>query len=422
MRSNSTFSILFWLYSSRSKNGKAPIYARISVNGKKLSISLKRRIQIDEWDSTKQRVKNSSIHAKSTNQYLDEFYSGLFHAFQELRIEGKHITPQSVKARFMDEEVENQHFTMRDLVSYHNSNMFPKLHGNTSRLYLTSQKYIFLFLKEKLKKEDIRLDELNYKFILDFENFLHKHKPNHYQKQIGNNAVMKHVQRLRKMVSLAYRLEWIDKDPFRQFKQRLTPTNREYLGSEELKAIENLELDCKRLKTVRDLFVFSCYTGVCYTDLMLLTEDNVVMGIDKKYWIITKRQKTHNPVKIPLLKKALDLIELYKEDTRSIINNTLFPRISNQKMNAYLKEIASEAKIKKNLTFHMARHTFATTVTLTNGVPIETISKMLGHRKLTTTQIYAKVLERKVGEDMEILRSKLETSLESDLEKKSNEA
>jgi len=422
MRSNSTFSVLFWLYSSRSKNGKAPIYARISVNGKKLNISLKRRIQINEWDSNKQRVKNSSMHAKSTNQYLDEFYSGLFQSFQQLRIEGKHITPHSVKARFMDEEVENQHFTLRDLVSYHNRNMFPKLHGNTSRLYLTSQKYIFLFLKKKLKLEDIRLDELNYKFILDFENFLRKHKPNHYQKQIGNNAVMKHIQRLRKMVSLAYRLEWIDKDPFRQFKQRLTPTNREYLGAEELQAIEELELQSKRLKTVRDLFVFSCYTGVCYTDLMLLTEDNVVMGLDKKYWIITKRQKTHNPVKIPLLKKALDLIGQYKEDSRSVINNTLFPRISNQKMNAYLKEIASEAKIKKNLTFHMARHTFATTVTLTNGVPIETISKMLGHRKLTTTQIYAKVLERKVGEDMEILRNKLEIPMESSLSKKTNGA
>ncbi|NVN16814.1 tyrosine-type recombinase/integrase [Muricauda sp. HICW] len=421
MRSNFTFSVLFWLYSGRSKNGKAPIYARISVNGKKLNISLKRRIQINHWDSERQRVKNSTIDAKSINQYLDGFYSGLFHSFQQLRIEGKHITPKSVKARFLDEEVENQHFTMKDLVSYHNSNMFPKLHGNTSRLYLTSQKYIFLFLKTKLKLEDIRLDELNYKFILDFENFLRKHKPNHYQKQIGNNAVMKHIQRLRKMVSLAYRLEWIDKDPFRQFKQRLTPKNREYLGSEELQAIEELELQTKRLKTVRDLFVFSCYTGICYTDLMLLTEDNVIMGLDKKYWIITKRQKTHNPVKIPLLKKAMDLIERYKQDSRSVINNTLFPRISNQKMNAYLKEIASEAKIKKNLTFHMARHTFATTVTLTNGVPIETISKMLGHRKLTTTQIYAKVLERKVGEDMEILRSKLEVATESDLKKKANQ-
>ena len=155
---------------------------------------------------------------------------------------------------------------------------------------------------------------------------------------------------------------------------------------------------------------------------MLLTEDNVVMGLDKNYWIITKRQKTHNPVKIPLLKKALDLIGQYKEDSRSVINNTLFPRISNQKMNAYLKEIASEAKIKKNLTFHMARHTFATTVTLTNGVPIETISKMLGHRKLTTTQIYAKVLERKVSEDMEILRNKLEIPMESSLSKKTNGA
>ena len=150
MRSNSTFSVLFWLYSSRSKNGKAPIYARISVNGKKLNISLKRRIQINHWDSERQRVKNSTIDAKSINQYLDEFYSGLFQSFQQLRIEGKHITPHSVKSRFMDEEVDNQHFTMNDLVSYHNSNMFPKLHWNTSRLYLTSQKYIFLFLTKKL--------------------------------------------------------------------------------------------------------------------------------------------------------------------------------------------------------------------------------------------------------------------------------
>lgn len=422
MRSNSTFSVLYWLYASRSKNDKAPIYARLSINGQKLNISLKRRIEVSLWDSKKQRVKSTSDKAKTINLFLDEYYAGLFQSYQELRIESRHITPHSIKARFLGEEEQGRYFTLRDIIEYHNSNMFPKMHGNTSRLYITSQKYILLFLKSKLKKDDIRLDELNYKFILDFENFLRCHQPNHYQTRIGNNAVMKHIQRLRKMISLAYRLEWIDKDPFRQFKQRLTPTNRGYLSKEELEAIESLHLDCKRLQTVRDLFVFSCYTGVCYTDLMLLTEDNLVMGMDKNYWIITKRQKTHNPVKVPLLKKALDLIEKYRYDTRSIINDTLFPRISNQKMNAYLKELATEANIKKNLTFHMARHTFATTVTLANGVPIETISKMLGHRKLTTTQIYAKVLERKVSEDMELLRNKLESSNTSGATERVNEA
>ncbi|MGB5666177.1 MAG: site-specific integrase, partial [Maribacter sp.] len=144
-----------------------------------------------------------------------------------------------------------------------------------------------------------------------------------------------------------------------------------------------------------------------YTDLMLLNKENLVLGMDT-YWIITKRQKNGNPVKIPLLRKALDLIRRYMTDKRSVNNNTLFPRISNQKMNAYLKEIALLAGIQKNLTFHMARHTFATTVTLTNGVPIETISKMLGHTRLATTQIYAKVVERKVYDDMQMLREKLE--------------
>jgi site-specific recombinase XerD len=147
---------------------------------------------------------------------------------------------------------------------------------------------------------------------------------------------------------------------------------------------------------------------------MLLTNESLKLGIDNNYWIITKRQKTRNAVKIPLLTKAFNLIELYQNDNRTLITNTLFPKISNQKINAYLKEIAELSGIQKNVTFHMARHTFATTVTLTNGVPIETISKMLGHRKLTTTQIYAKVLEKKVCDDMQVLRQKLEKNVKTE--------
>jgi integrase/recombinase XerD len=253
----------------------------------------------------------------------------------------------------------------------------------------------------------MELMELDYRFIPSFENFLRSHKPRHYQKQIGNNAVMKHIQRLRKMITLAYHMEWINNDPFRKFKQKLIPTHRGYLTDKELEILEELAINIRRLNTVRDLFVFSCYTGISYTDIMLLTKESLVLGMDT-YWIVSKRQKNGNPVKIPLLKKALDLIKRYMTDKRSLVNNTLFPRISNQKMNAHLKEIVPLAGIQKNLTFHMARHTFATTVTLTNGVPIETISKMLGHTRLATTQIYAKVVERKVYDDMQMLRGKLE--------------
>lgn len=407
MRSTTTFSILFWIYAKRTKNNLAPLYARITVDGKKLNISLKRRIDINLWNPQKQKVKGTGKYSRGLNQYLDEVHSKLFQCYQELRADDSRITPQVIKSKFLGDEKVG-HYTLKDIIEYHNNKMFHKLQYNTSRLYLISQKYILLFLKREYKVDDIELADLDYQFILNFENFLRGHKPNHYQKKIGNNAVMNHIQRLRKMITLAYNIEWIDKDPFRKFKQKLVPTHRGFLTAKELKDLEELKVESERLKVVKDMFIFSCYTGISYADLMLLTKKSVVLGLDNSYWIITQRQKTGNAIKIPLLSKALDLIKRYMNDKRSMINGTLFPKISNQKLNAYLKEIAEPAGIQKNLTFHMARHTFATTVTLTNGVPIETISKMLGHTKLATTQIYAKVIERKVSDDMQMLREKLE--------------
>ena len=407
MRTTTTFSILFWTYNSRIKNNLAPVYARITVNKKQLNMSLKRRVHILHWCPEKQRVRGNSPEASAMNQYLDEDYAQLFQCFQELRTMGVTITPEAVKDRFYGNET-TKVYTMQDIIEYHNSTLFAKLNGNTSRLYLTSQKYILEFLQKKYKRSDIPLQELDYQFVLNFESFLCAYTPRHYQKRIGNNAVMKHIQRLRKMVTLAYHIEWIDSDPFRKYKQRMVPTERGFLTASELARIEALKMDSLRLVTVRDLFVFSCYTGISYTDLMTLNAKSIREGMDGELWIIIKRQKTGNSVKVPLLNKARTIIDRYSDDTRSLFNNTLFPRISNQKMNAYLKEIAALAQIEKNLTFHMARHTFATTITMSNGVPIETISKMLGHHKLSTTQIYARVVERKVSEDMRALRIILE--------------
>ena len=226
-----------------------------------------------------------------------------------------------------------------------------------------------------------------------------------------NNTVMKHIQRLRKMVTLAYKMEWIDKDPFIKFKPTYIKNEREFLSENELQTIIEKEFEIERLELVKDLFVFSCYTGLSYIDVMNLNEDNITFGIDGGKWIITNRQKTHNKVKIPLLLIAEELIEKYKGHIKTKKTKSLFPNISNQKLNSYLKEIADLCKIKKNLTFHIARHTFATTITLSNGVPIETVSKLLGHTKIATTQIYAKVIERKVSDDMKLLNDRLkETS------------
>jgi site-specific recombinase XerD len=161
------------------------------------------------------------------------------------------------------------------------------------------------------------------------------------------------------------------------------------------------------LNFVKDLFVFSSYTGISFIDMNQLTRDNIIKGIDGNDWIITKRQKTKTPVKIPLLDKAKELIHKYEDMPRVIATNSLLPVFSNQRINSYLKETADICGIKKNLTFHMAIHTFSTTITLSNGVPIETVSKLLGHTKIATTQIYARVIERKVGEGMNTLSLKL---------------
>jgi len=199
-------------------------------------------------------------------------------------------------------------------------------------------------------------------------------------------------------------LGWIERDPFINFKSKFIKTERGFLSLKELEEIENKLFTIPRLQLVKDLFVFSCYTSLSYIDVIHLTVDNICIGIDGELWIYYKREKTTKPIRIPLLPKALEIIEKYKSNHKSIAQGTIFPKISNQKLNSYLKEVADICGIKKNLTFHVARHTFATTVTLSNGMPIETVSKLLGHSRISTTQIYAKVIERKVSDDMQKLR------------------
>lgn len=402
MQNSQTFSVLFWVNASRAKNNIAQIYVRITVNQKRVNISLKRKTEIDLWDKNKSRIKGKSELSRLTNEYLNQTQVKLFQCYQDLKNEERIITAKIIKSRFLG--TDKKLYSMQDLISYHNDIVIHKLHKDTMKHYRTSQKYVMLFINKKLKVSDIHLKSLDYSFVINFESFLRSYQPNHYQKSIGNNAVMKHIQRIHKMIKLAFDLEWIDKDPFVKFKPKLIKTEREFLTSYELKNIENLSISIERLNIVKDLFVFSCYTGICYADIVQLGHNNVAIGIDGNKWIITKRQKTGTPVKVPLLPKSLHIIEKYKNHHRTLDNGTLLPKISNQKLNSYLKEVADLSGVTKNLTFHMARHTFATTVTLSNGVPIETVSKLLGHTKIATTQIYARVIEKKVSEDMQKLR------------------
>lgn len=302
---------------------------------------------------------------------------------------------------------QNPVHSLLSLIEYHNEKDGEMLEWGTMKNYQTTQKYLLSFIKKQYRLNDLPLTELNYQFITLFQIYLRKLKNSRGEISMQINGVMKHLERLCKMAHLAVRLEWIDKYPFSAHQPKFTKVERQCLDIKELRAIENKYFKVNRLRLVKDLFLFSCYTGLSYIDVFNLKPENISTGIDGNAWLITSRQKTGTPTKVPLLATALDVIEKYRYSPEAKITGKLLPAFSNQKLNSYLKEIADLCGITKPLTFHIARHTFATTVTLSNGVPIETVSKMLRHSRISTTQVYAKVIEKKIGEDMEMLKAKM---------------
>lgn len=408
METMQTFGIQFTTRKNKDKNTtkSLTIFARITVNSSRAEISLKQHLEPKDWDSLKGMARGKRPEIKKLNQFLDQVKTKLNNIYRELLVDGELPTATIIKNQFLG--IDDQDKTLLAVFDYHKKISTGELSENTLRHYDTTRKYVSEFIKENFHTSDVYLRKLSYKFITDFEYFLRNRKPTNHIKQMANNGVMKHLERLRKIARLAKRLGWFNKYPFENYQIKFKNVNRGYLESEELSTIENKEFKTQRLEFVKDLFIFSCYTGMAYIDTTLLKPENIHRGIDGSYWIITTRKKTNTPLKIPILPKAWEIIEKYKDHPRSLHNGTVFPVISNQKLNNYLKEIADLSGIHKNLTFHLARHTFATTVTLSNGVPIETVSKVLGHTSLKTTQIYARIVDTKVQDDMTTLKSKLE--------------
>ena len=398
-------SILFFVRRPRRFRNKFSVYARITIDGKRAEISLKRSVTFGQWDDAKGRAVGNSDAAQQLNGYLDELYLQIMQSYKELLSQGKVITAQAIKSRFTG--ADEEHKTLKQLIHYHNTTQTAVLKPGTMKNYYSTEKYLDRFLLHQHKTADIELRQLNYKFITDFEFYIRNFKSPRALKPCTTNGVMKHLERLMKMVNLAVRLEWIDKDPFRNYRLKFQKSERVYLTERELRLIEETIFTLPGIERIKDVFLFSCYTGLSYIDLHNLKREQMVRGIDRHYWIYTKRDKTLEAVKVPLLPKALKIIEKYRDDSEIRYGNHLVPALSNQRLNRGIKEIAEACGIHKYVTFHTARHTFATTVTLSNGVPIETVSKLLGHTKLSTTQIYARVLDKKIGEDMELLRSRL---------------
>jgi site-specific recombinase XerD len=405
MRTAVSFSVLFYLRTGRLKDGKAPLMARITVNKARKNISLKYQVEVNKWNGSKQIVTGASPETKSLNKYIAEVRTELHNVYRQLQIDKKPISAEVIKSLFLNQEEDSR--TVNQIIQYHNDTMKDHLSWGTAKNYYTTQKYITEFLKKKLKINDISLQQLNYKFLSDFEMFLRTHVPGENQKPCGNNTVMKHIERFRKIISMAVRNEWLKVDPFVKFKPKFIRKERGFLTDEELRLIETKEISIARVEVVRDLFVFSCYTGLAYRDSYNLTADQIQLGINGKKWIILNRQKTGIQASVPLLPKAIEIIEKYKDHPRCKESGKLLPMISNQPFNYILKEIAVSCGITKNLSHHLARHTFATTVCLMNGISMEGLMKMLGHNKISTTQVYGKVLPQRISNEMELLEKKL---------------
>jgi len=405
MTTTNTFGIVFYLKKQKEKKGKAPIYARITVDGKRAEVSIKKDIEIDNWSHGKGMAKGKGEEIKTLNTYLEQIRSRMVECYQQLQLKKQLITSVAIKNKFLG--IEEKEHSLMSLFDYHNEEMKNILEWGTMKNYYTTKTYFQLYIKEVLHTSDVYLSQLSYKFLVGYEKFMKEYKPLQPKKPCGQNTVMKHIERLRKVVNLAIKNEWLDRDPFQKFQPTFIKSNRQFLTADELAAIELKEFKILRLQHTKDMFIFSCYTGLAYIDVYELTPQNLSLGIDGEFWINTCRHKTDIPVRVPLLPQALAIVEKYKNNPRVIESGRLLPVYANQILNSYLKEIADFCGIEKPLTFHIARHTFATTVTLTNGVPIETVSKLLGHTSIKTTQIYAKVIEQKVSDDMMLLREKL---------------
>jgi len=407
MKANHTFSINYWLYRSKAKNGKAPIYCRITMNGQRIEMSVKRSIEPTKWISGAGIVKGTSEEARTINNYLDTIKADLFKKYNQLLILGNPIYLEDIKNSFFGNKKEDKKGLI-EVFTYHNDQMKATIGFEvvkaTHTKFETVKKKLISFLKIKHDKKEIYLDDLTNKFIVDFEYYLK------VEEKIAHNTVMKYIRNVKKVMNIAIANEWITKNPFVNFKCSTKKVIREILTESEIKALSNKMFEITRLEEVRDIFLFCCYTGYAFVDVEALTTDDVVIGIDGVKWIHTNRKKTGTQSNVPLLQPALNILEKYKNHQCQEIQNKLLPVKSNQKMNAYLKEIAALCNIKKPLTMHIARHTFATTITLSNNVPIETVSKLLGHTKLATTQIYAQVLDTKVSKDMLALSRQLETT------------
>lgn len=396
----STFKVLFYLKrNAERKDGRMPIISRITIDGKIAQFSTKLEINPSDWNVDLGKAAGRSSNAQQVNSLLEQIKSSIHQIYHELLRRDNNITSEKVKNEFLG--ITDNHETLMKLFQKHNDDVLSLIGISKSKAtyqkYEITRKHLEQFMQTKYNLSDISIKEINHMFLTDFEVFLKT------VCKCGENTTAKFMQFFKRIIIIVKNNGWIQTDPFANYKIRLKKIDRGYLTQEEIGVIMQKKFSTKRLEQVRDIFVFSCFCGLAYIDVKKLRGENIRTSFDGNLWIMGKREKTDVSFTIPLLDIPKSILAKYKG---ALPNNMILPVPSNQKMNAYLKEIGGVCGIEKELTFHLARHSFAT-LTLSKGVSIESVSKMLGHTNIRTTQIYARITDAKIGNDMAEFASKL---------------
>ncbi len=396
----SIFRVVFYLRSNYvNKEGKTSVMLRIYLNNERLSLgSTGISVKSSQWDKEKERIKGRTTEALNTNLQLDNIASGLQSIFRRIEMSDI-VSLERIKSEFLGKKEEID--TLMQLFEKHNGDVAKQVGVSvgkaTLQKYNVCKRHFSEFLEKQYKRSDLKLTELTYVVIREFDLYL--------RTEVGQNpnTATKTMKTFKTITLLGQKMGVLLHDPFMNHRFHIEPVNRGFLTDEEILCIAHKQINIPRLELIRDIFIFSCFTGLAYIDVSNLTPDHIVTLGDKQ-WIMTQRQKTSVETNVLLLDIPKAIIAKYGGKTYR--NGKLFPMLTNQKTNLYLKEIADICGIKKNLTFHLARHTFAT-MSLSKGVPMESVSKMLGHTNIRTTQIYARITNKKIEHDMEELADKL---------------
>jgi len=391
-----TFTVLFFIKRTKLlRNGESPIYCRVTVNGLRTEFSTKRSVLAENWSKEKGYAKGGSRY-KEINRFLDHIKFRLHDSQTFLEETGRNVTAQNLVKAYLG-QLDDEKFII-DIYNSHNENLKKMIGNGVAELtfirHETSKNHLKRFIELKYKETDIPIADINQAFVKDYEVYLRS------ERKCNNNTTVKYLKNFKKIINIGIANGWVKRDPFLGVKYRIEDTEKVFLTPDELSRIESKEIEIERVQQVKDIFLFCCYTGLAFVDIKNLQPEDISVGVDGKKWIVKKRQKSQQKFSIPLIEKAAKIITRYKENPYCSKNGVLLPVFSNQKMNAYLKEVADLCGVKKNLTTHSARHTFATTVTLANGVSMEVVSKMLGHSNLNMTKHYARVTEELISKEM----------------------